>query len=539
MAGHVFIVWGDLTRVASDAWLMPCGIEASPGAHWLDALELPPDFTWPRPPADWGAQERRAFPFFNKRHRGSDGQLVPMPWLVHMGGGRRVPIGWFVQGVREFLGRVAEDLKHAAPAHNRVKHMVTLPLVGTGFGGMRHRAGEMVRALLPVLYEGAARYDLDISLVIKDAPDYAAAQKERRRYQQSGVHRWPELDQSARRQADTLAKRASAGQLVLFMGAGVSVGAGLPTWGEFLRLLAEHPLQQMVMDVKQLARLSYGDQARIIERGFGGREQMGAAIGHILRRRHYSLTHAMLAALPVLEAVTTNYDTLFEQASDAIGQPTAVLPYESVGADRRWLLKMHGCVRSPADIVLTREDYLRYAERRSALGGIVQALLITKHMLFVGFSLDDDNFHRIADDVRKVARGARHDQDERFGTSIVLVDRPFLAQLWEREIDMVVLQQEDPERAPGAQLREAARHFEIFLDYLLAQVADPSYLLDDRFTELLTAEERELREVLLTLTTPETGKLRGTPAWGQVERLLLQLGWRPPRRPRVTPRHDS
>jgi hypothetical protein len=530
MAGHVFIMHGDLTRVASDAWLMPCGIDGSPSAHWMEGLELPNDFVWPRPPLDWGAQDRRAFPFFSKRHRGSDGQWVPMPWLVHVGGGRRVPITWFVQGVREFLGRVAADLTGTPPAHNRVKHLVALPLVGTGFGGMRHRAGEMVRALLPVLYDGVTLYDLDVVLVIKDAPDYAAAQRERRLYQQAGVHRWPELDTSARRHADALAKRASAGQLVLFMGAGVSVGAGLPTWGEFLRLLAQHPLQQITVDVKQLERLSYGDQARIIERGFGGRELMGEAISQILRRRNYSLTHAMLAALPVVEAVTTNYDTLFEQACDALGQPVAVLPYESVGPERRWVLKMHGCVRSPADIVLTREDYLRYAERRSALGGIVQALLITKHMLFVGFSLDDDNFHRIADDVRKVARGARQDKDERFGTSIVLVDRPFLAQLWEREIDMVVLQQEDTERAPGAQLREAARHFEIFLDYLLAQVADPSYLLDDRFMELLTEEERDLRDMLLTLVGPDAGRLRGTPAWGQVERLLLRLGWRPPRR---------
>jgi hypothetical protein len=511
---------------------MPCGIEAKPGAHWLKHMELEHVGPWLKPPEDWGAQGRRVFPLYAERKRGSDGQWMPRPWLVHVGGGRRVPLSWFVQGVREFLGRVAEDLKHQETSNNRDKHLVALPLVGTGFGGMRHRAGKMVQALLPVLYEGVQRYDLDVVLVIKDTPDYAAAQHERRRYQQSGVHRWPELDQTVRRRADELARRASAGQLVLFMGAGVSVGAGLPTWGEFLRQLATHPLQKIEMDVQQLARLGYSDQARIIERGFGGREVIGAAIEQILRRRHYSLTHAMLAALPVREAVTTNYDTLFEQACDGIEQPCAVLPYDAPGPELRWVLKMHGCVRSPADIVLTREDYLRYAERRSALGGIVQALLITKHMLFVGFSLEDDNFHRIADDVRKVARSSRRENDEPFGTSIVLVDRPFLAQLWEREIDMVVLRKEDPARAPGAQLREAARLFEIFLDYLLAQVADPSYLLDDRFIDLLTSEERALRKLLLALTTPEMGALRGTPAWSHVERLLFQLGWSPPRRPR-------
>lgn len=44
-----------------------------------------------------------------------------------------------------------------------------------------------------------------------------------------------------------------------------------------------------------------------------------------------------------------------------------------------------------------QQDYMRYQTRRSALSGIVQGLLITRHMLFIGFSLRDDNFHRIAD----------------------------------------------------------------------------------------------------------------------------------------------
>src|SRR5204863_3761944 len=108
-----------------------------------------------------------------------------------------------------------------------------------------------------------------------------------------------------------------------------------------------------------------------------------------------------LAALPVDEVVTTNYDTLFEQASDAVRKPITVLPYKRHIEGRRWLLKMHGCVTHPEDIVLTRENFLTYRERREALSGIVQALLITRHMLFIGFSLEDDNFHSIVRAVRR------------------------------------------------------------------------------------------------------------------------------------------
>jgi hypothetical protein len=47
------------------------------------------------------------------------------------------------------------------------------------------------------------------------------------------------------------------------------------------------------------------------------------------------------------------------------------------------------------------------SERRQALAGIVQACMITQHMLFIGFSLNDTNFVNIASTVKKV-RGITH-----------------------------------------------------------------------------------------------------------------------------------
>ena len=50
----------------------------------------------------------------------------------------------------------------------------------------------------------------------------------------------------------------------------------------------------------------------------------------------------------------------------------------------------------------------RYANNRAALGGILQALLLTKHMAFIGFSVSDDNFHRLFDSVRRHLQTASH-----------------------------------------------------------------------------------------------------------------------------------
>lgn len=84
----------------------------------------------------------------------------------------------------------------------------------------------------------------------------------------------------------------------------------------------------------------------------------------------------------------------------------SVLPILPKQHSKRWLLKMHGCVSIPREIVFTRKDYIRYAETNAALGGILQALMMTKHMLFVGFSLQDDNFHRLFDSVQRARKPA-------------------------------------------------------------------------------------------------------------------------------------
>lgn len=523
MPGHVFILHADLTRQACDAWLMPCGISGRPKLHWLSEHEIDSRRPWPALPQGWGYEGVRCLKLHTTRRYDERGIPQPIPWLVNVGGGPESTPQWYVEGVRQFMAAACADEDVRTPLHQRERPLIALPIVGTGFGGMRQRGGEMVRVLLPELYEAAATYDVDIALVALAHADFTAAQRERRSYHQQGHARWPELDPELRARADELAMRASDGALVLFIGSGVGVGAGLATWGEFLRQLGQLAPEGLSLDWEQLGAWSYADQARILERSFGSREAVCEAISQLLRRRHYSLTHSLLAALPVQEFVTTNYDTLLEDASRAIGIPTFALPYERVRNQERWVLKLHGCINHPEDIVLTREDYLRYATQRTALAGIVQSLLLTKHLLFVGFSLDDDNFHRMADDVRRIARrpslyGA---PVEPFGTSLVLRSRPFMAQLWAGEVELVTFDQ-PPEKTPIA---KAARKMEIFLDYLLAHVEHTAYLLDARFSELLGPDEQEMRRALLAVVDASTPGMRRTPAWRSLSRLLISLGW--------------
>ncbi len=183
---------------------------------------------------------------------------------------------------------------------------------------------------------------------------------------------------------------------------------------------------------------------------------------------------------------------------------------------------MHGCVSQPDDIVLTRSDYIRYAERRAALSGIVQALLITRHMLFVGFSLNDDNFHRIADEVRR-ALGSAVGPDANFGTSLVLGRDPLLEELWMPDIKCVPMS----ESPKGEDLAGEARRLEIFLDALLGlSTGSTAHLMDKSFDAVLGPGEKELRTRLEALQRDLPEDVRGTGAWAEVESLLTRLGAR-------------
>ncbi|HAN99981.1 MAG TPA: hypothetical protein DCQ98_22265 [Planctomycetaceae bacterium] len=243
----------------------------------------------------------------------------------------------------------------------------------------------------------------------------------------------------------------------------------------------------------------------------------------------HALAHGLLASLPVTEMVTTNYDRLMETAAAGAGRPLSVLPYSPSEASRGWLLKLHGCLEHPSDIVLTRSDFLRYDDRRAALRGIVQAMLMTRHMLFVGFSLQDDNFHRIAEDVRKAlgpVASAPHSASP-FGTAIAMSSKTWLQRLWSHDLHWI-------EMESGTDNLEAARRFEIFLDRLSLEATDPSgHLLDHDFEGAMSSAELSLAQRLRALSAAVTPDERRTAAWQRIEQLLVDFGASPERSSRT------
>lgn len=511
-SGHVFVVKADVTSLDCDAWLCPTDGE----------FHVTSGFGWPVGKPEGGYLADRQW---------SSGELVQVfgqpdknePLIVLGRIGRepaRTPAE--VSGFIEELLPVIDgfvDLAAALRCEPKGRpRRIALPLIGTGAGGLRGARGEVIRPLLAHLRKIASARGIDLILCTIDALTWSAVQSVRE------YGDWvlsPEENQLA---AD-LATEARAGRLVFFIGAGVSHDAGLPNWQDLLTALQGDAVS--AEERATLSTLDPRDHATLIELALGGRSRLLAKLAHEIERyERFGLTHSLLASIGAEQAVTTNYDNLYERActqpGHALDDDLTVLPYGRVAENRPWLLKLHGSLDQLGrkdDIVLTRTDYMSLARQRSALFGIVQALLVTKHLLFVGYSLSDEDFHQLVDEIRTAIGSS--DACHVLGTVLTTADWP-LARLWD---DLLRVEQ------IGGTTDLPNRHLQIFLDRV-AHLATPhdSHLLDPSFAGLLDAQEARIasslekvqqvvEEVLLARPEHKTART--------VHRALEQFGARP------------
>ena len=599
----MFVVHGDITAIACDLWLLP----ASGHPHWA----YQPGWLHHVP------KEQKHRRFEGTPVEGCGNRVCRLdsfpcdeyaePLLVHVsvpeylddsgidpslfyetpasGGLKKAErtrlqeqiAAWLADGVRAFLRVASVLLEGAKPRNRRERPLVALPVVGTGAGGGWSLTGAVIKALLEVLLEAAQDASFDTLLVCRDGASSTLAQ--RLRLEASGRF-WPSprLTPSLEAHAARLAAAAARGQLVLFLGAGVSAGAGLPTWHSLLDAIYADEAGGPAADGAQppFGALDALDKAeRILGLLQHDRQRLGEAVARRLNPTYVSLVHVQLAALPVKQFVTTNYDRLFERAHHAWSQesvvpgamdPThtrlSVIPYAPLQDHARWLLKMHGCVSAPADIVLTRADYAAYeGSKQAALAGIVQAQLMTSHMLFVGFSMVDPNYQRIlrsvvealgiapaaaptstATDAATAAAtigSTSADASTRglLGTTLQLLRAASAQQqdsLWDGHgtQEVVTMEPEPPppegEKGFGT-VAGAARRLEIFLDLTLARATahgSTRFLLDSRFKSSLAPADLEVSQALLRLHEGLSKEALETDGGRELVGLMRAMGWR-------------
>ncbi|MCQ1956992.1 SIR2 family protein [Arthrobacter sp. zg-Y826] len=303
------------------------------------------------------------------------------------------------------------------------------------------------------------------------------------------------------------------------------MSAGAPSWTDLLSALAT-TARLTESERESLENRGHLDQASILRSVYEERAEQGApsfneAIEELVELKRYGLAPALLASLGSREAITLNYDELFEFASADAGVPRSVIP-AGAGEHDDWLrlLKLHGSVTDPDSIVLTRDDYLGFSTSRNALSALVKATLMTQHLLFVGFGLTDDHFHEILHDVKQALP-----QENRTGegpaTALMLSTDPLDQRMWSNQLNLVPMSEESRKEF----IPSSGRMLEIFLDLLVALSTDShSYLLGDGYEGALTQSERSLRETLLDLGKRLTNSEAASSGGLRLREMLAELG---------------
>ena len=354
----------------------------------------------------------------------------------------------------------------------------------------------------------ASACNIDVVLVTRDAADYSAAQKARQDLVGASLGQAWDIGSHGNRlqiTATRLADYVRRGELVLFIGAGASADAGIPRWQQLINELARKAKLEEDL-LPRMNKMDLRDQATILSKKLG--RDLPTLIADLTEVNQYSLTHGLLASMMIREAVTTNYDRLYEKAVSGRRGRLTVIPGPEAVEGNSWLLKLHGSIDTPSSIVLSREDY-ETAARRGALRGLLQAMLLTRHMLFVGYSLSDEDFHSVMNDVRMAAGSGR-----KLGTALTLFKDPLFEDLWDTDLDIVTVSA--PSAIDEDNQAAAGRLVQIFLDLVAFKAADMSgYLLASGFEDdAFTPDEKSLKKALTVLKAalpdhdPSTGWLR-------------------------------
>jgi len=513
--GHVFVVRGDLARIHCDARMVPAkfGDFVPDKIDWyLDSTERDRACV-ERPPDGWKSMSTYPIDLPN----------TPTLWITKVGLGSPDDFEDAMESTRDFLEQAA---KHAEVRRctSRLLPLLAMHIPASGPKNAKDRLGDLVRKVLSLAEGSVQRHQVDVVLVVKDAAQYDALQAER----QERPSAWRALRVEDRALARELASEKK--RLSIFLGAGVSSAVGLPTWRTLLMGIATS--LGMAAEVERLLSPgSEGDTKQETPPELEAGQALAARCGTPeLRQRivaacahpRVGLAHLLLANLPASEYVTLNYDTLLEQAARSYGRPLDVLPrrlVEGGSVQEAWLMKLHGSTDRPEEIVITKDEYEHFREHRLAFNGLVQGLLLTRHMLFVGFGLHDPNVQSLVADLEKAIKDAGVPKNQQLGTVLMVGESPATPRALGHDWGAYFVVHDlfaDGDAGPLA----SARRSELLLDALAAHSADRfKHFLDLDFDALLSDEERAVRdrvdEFAQSLRTMDPGAAR--------DRILAEL----------------
>jgi hypothetical protein len=212
---------------------------------------------------------------------------------------------------------------------------------------------------------------------------------------------------------EALVSELAERRCIIFMGAGASMGSlaldGLrkpPGWRALLEgLLPRIPNNKDKALVSRLLKKQrFLDAAEII------RDACNAAdftqyLETTFTEPHFqpSEYHKVIRDIDPKIVMTTNYDQIYDQycigGAAAAGykvsryhDPTLV---QNLRSRQSLVVKAHGCLSQPENIILSRSSYYRAKRDYSGFYSVLDALFLTQTILFVGCSLTDPDIQLV------------------------------------------------------------------------------------------------------------------------------------------------
>ncbi|SHM89970.1 SIR2 family protein [Flavobacterium chilense] len=201
---------------------------------------------------------------------------------------------------------------------------------------------------------------------------------------------------------------------VFFVGAGISIEAGLPTWSQLISQLITLASKQSwcsddkVAEYKKL--LAEGNNFLLLA------EELKSELGNVFYDFMESIfgkpdikpTDTMESILNFNSniIITSNYDRLIENTYTKLnGYPPPTFTYSQSReiANNYWkqkffVLKAHGDAFSDVQgIILSQRDYRKTLYRELGYKSILQSIFSTKSLFFVGTSMTDPEFNLLLD----------------------------------------------------------------------------------------------------------------------------------------------
>lgn len=192
-------------------------------------------------------------------------------------------------------------------------------------------------------------------------------------------------------------------KLSVFVGAGVSMLSGLPSWSDFIKsMLKEMP--DLKYDENKLSSDDYLRIAQIYFNTFGEEKYKEKVKRSFKEDCTPNKILDLIFALHPNHILTTNYDNLLEQEAVKVGRNFSVINADnavSSAPSSSYIIKVHGDFSSP-DFVLKEQDYLDYEQNYKLIDKLVKTIFSTNLVIFIGYSLQDYNIKLILNWVKNV-----------------------------------------------------------------------------------------------------------------------------------------